>query len=463
MAKTRKEKDFLGEREIPADVYWGVQTSRAVENFPISGLRAHPDLVRAMALIKKAAALENVNAERLEPEVADAIVAAADEVIQGKHPDQFPVDVYQAGAGTSCHMNMNEVLANRAAEMLGGKRGEYSLVHPNDHVNLGQSTNDVFPTAMRLAALMLLDKLYPVLGELSDALADKAEEFEKIVKSGRTHLQDATPLTLGHEFAAYAEAVRRGRTHLAESADALRDLGIGGSAVGTGVMTHPGYRERMVDKLTALTKLELRPARDTFETMQSNAPFAMASGALKALALELTRIANDLRLLSSGPTTGLGEIDLPATQPGSSIMPGKVNPVMAEALNMVCFQVVGNDLTVSMAVQAGQMELNVMMPVISFNLLQSIEILTHCLRVFTERCVRGIEAHADVCRDNALRSVGLATLLRPIIGYHKASEIAREAVRTGKSIGDLAIEKKLLTQKQVDDLISPDKLSPGSA
>ncbi|MEW6358953.1 MAG: aspartate ammonia-lyase [Planctomycetota bacterium] len=460
MSKTRKEKDFLGERKIPADAYWGVQTSRAVENFPISGLKAHPDFIRAMAFIKKAAAAENADAGRLDRKLARAIVKAAEEVIAGKRIDQFVVDVYQAGAGTSFHMNMNEVLANRAAELLGGGRGTYDIVHPNDHVNMGQSTNDVFPTAMRLAALMLLDKLRPVLDDLTDALAAKSKEFRKIVKSGRTHLQDATPVTLGQEFGGYAEAIRRCKRHLEASADHLRDLGIGGSAVGTGALTHPGYRQGVLKRLSRLMGMKLRPSANTFEAMQSNAPFAMVSSALKALALELIRIANDLRLLSSGPNTGLGEIELPATQPGSSIMPGKVNPVMAEVLDMVCFQVVGNDLTIAMAVQAGQMELNVMMPVINFNLLQSVEILTNCLRTFTCRCIKGIVASRAVCRDYALKSVGLATLLRPIIGYHASAEVAREAVRTGRSIGDLAVEKGLLTKEQMDDLLRPERLSP---
>ncbi|NOZ20909.1 MAG: aspartate ammonia-lyase [Planctomycetes bacterium] len=456
----RTEKDFLGEREVPADVYWGVQTSRAVENFPISGLKAHPEFVRAMAFIKKAAATENAGADRLDRKLADAIVKAAEEVIGGKHMGQFVVDVYQAGAGTSFHMNMNEVLANRAAELLGGKRGAYDIVHPNDHVNMGQSTNDVFPTSMRIAALMLLSRLLPVLDELADAFADKADEFKAVVKSGRTHLQDATPITLGQEFGGYADAIRRCRRHLESSADHLRDLGIGGSAVGTGVMTHPGYRQNVVKKLGELLGIELRPSPNTFEAMQSNAPFAMVSSALKTLALELIRIANDLRLLSSGPKTGLGEIDLPTTQPGSSIMPGKVNPVMAEVLDMVCFQVVGNDLTIALAVQAGQMELNVMMPVIHFNLLQSIEVLTNCLRAFIDRCATGITANADLCRQHAMKSVGLATLLRPVIGYHASAEVAQEAVETGKSIGELAIEKGLLTKEQVDELLRPEKLSP---
>lgn len=466
-AKFRVEKDFLGERKVPADVYWGIQTLRAVENFPISGLRSHPSLVRAMAFVKKAAALENASAGRLRPRIAGAIVKAAEEVLAGKHRDQFVVDVYQAGAGTSFHMNMNEVLANRAAEILGRGRGEYTLIHPNDHVGLGQSTNDVFPTSMRLAALMVLGGLRPALESLRASLAKKSREFRTIVKSGRTHLRDATPMTLGQEFGGYAECMGRCAAYLDQSADSLRDLGIGGTAVGTGFMAHPGYRKNMIRRLNNLVRPEtpyvgkLRGSRNTFEAMQSNAPFGMVSGALKTLALELIRIANDLRLLSSGPSTGLAEIELPAVQPGSSIMPGKVNPVIAEALTMVCFQVVGNDLVVSTAVQAGQMELNVMMPVINLNLLQSIELLTNAVRVFRERCVEGIRANREACRRYAQTSAGLATLLRPVIGYHKAAELALEAVRTGKSIGQLAAEKGIMTRRELEELLKPDKLAPG--
>ncbi len=463
MSKTRRERDFLGEREIPAEVYWGIQTLRAMENFPISGLRFEPEFIQAMAVIKKAAALENAAAGRLDREKAGAIVRAAEEVIEGKHLDQFVVDVYQAGAGTSFHMNMNEVLANRAAEILGGKRGDHDLVHPNDHVNLGQSTNDVFPSSMRLAALRRLGDLFPELDLLAGTLEVKSQEFGNVVKSGRTHLQDAAPLTLGQEFGGYAGAVRRCKNHLQECADFLRELGIGGTAVGTGVLTHPGYREGVIKRISEFMGGEigrLRLSGDLFEATQSNAPLSIVSGGLKALALELIRIANDLRLLASGPLTGLAEIELPAVQPGSSIMPGKVNPVMAEALDMVCFQVLGNDLTIAAAVQAGQLELNVMMPVINFNLLQSIKILTNGLRVFTERCVKGIKADAGVCRDYARKSAGLATLLRPILGYHGASELAREALREGKSIVELAQQKGLLTKEQVEELISVRNLKP---
>jgi len=457
MTDTRKEKDFLGEREIPGDAYWGIQTLRAVENFPISGLRPHPEFIRSMALIKKAAALENAASGRLGPKTAEAIVRAAEEVIAGKLADQFVVDVFQAGAGTSFHMNMNEVLANRAAEILGGSRGDHSLVHPNDHVNMSQSTNDVFPTAMRLAALALLRRLFPALEELAAALEIKAKEFGGVVKSGRTHLQDAMPLTLGAEFGAYAATVRRCLRHLRGSADHLCELGIGGTAVGSGALAHPGYREAVVKRLSEFVNISLSPSEDTYEAMQSCAPFAMVSGGLRTLALELIRIANDLRLLSSGPRTGLAEIKLPAVQPGSSIMPGKVNPVMAEALDMVCFQVIGNDQAVALAAQAGQLELNVMMPVINFNLLFSLEILRNGVRVFSERAVRGIRADPESCRGYALASAGLATLLRPILGYDRAAELANEAERTGVSVAELAVARGLVSREQIDELIDTNR------
>ncbi len=460
MPGTRKERDFLGELDVPADAYYGVQTQRAVENFPISGLRAHPEFVRAMALIKRAAATANAEADRLPRDLTDAIVRAADEVIGGKHADQFVVDVFQAGAGTSLHMNVNEVIANRAAELLGGERGDYRRVHPNDHVNLGQSTNDVFPTAMRLAALALLRPLQDSLKTATDAFEQKAQEFAGIVKSGRTHLQDATPLTLGQEFGGYAEALAKAADSLARAAEGLRSLGTGGSAVGTGVTTHAGYRRRVVEELAKLTGEPLVPAKDTFEAMQSMAPFVRLSGELRALATELTRICNDLRLLSSGPNTGFAEIALPAVQPGSSIMPGKVNPVIAECMNMICFHVIGSDLTIAMAAQAGQLELNVMMPVINFNLLQSLEIMANGLKMLATRCVAGIVADADRCREHAQASLALATLLKTTIGHQEASELAREAYATGRHIAELVVEKGLMKEDELQRLLSAEALSP---
>lgn len=459
----RQEKDSLGDVRVPTDAYYGAQTARAVENFPISGVREHPALVEAFVAIKIAAAKANMETGMLDPKIGEAIVRAGEEILQGALRDQFVVDVFQAGAGTSFHMNVNEVIANRACELLGGSKGDVHLVHPNDHVNMGQSTNDVFPTAMRVATRMLIRDLLPVLDDLQASFEAKALEFDGIIKSGRTHLQDAAPVRLGQEFAAYAVTIGKARDRIEQAARSIEELGIGGSAVGTGLNTHPHYREKLVAHLRRLTGLKgLRTAPDMREAMQSNLPIAEVSGALRLLALELIRIANDLRLLSSGPTTGFAEITLPPVQPGSSIMPGKVNPVMAEMLNMVCFQVVGNDTTIALAVQAGQMELNVMMPVMAFDLLQSLQILTNALRVFRTKCVDGITAHSERCRQYANRSMALATALNPYIGYAAAAEVVKESVRTGKGIPEIVLEKKRLSPEQLKDVLDPFKMTePG--
>ena len=449
----RQEKDSLGFVEVPAGALYGAQTARAVENFPISGLRASPFLIRAIVMIKWAAAQANGDLGLITREQADAIMQAADEVLGGQHLDQFVVDVFQAGAGVSFHMNTNEVLANRASQILGGALGEYKLVHPNDHVNYGQSTNDVFPTAMRLSALLALAELYPVLDGMAEGLDAKAAEFDGILKSGRTHMQDAVPIRLGQEFAAYAVAVRRAHTAIAQSSDSLRELGLGGSAVGTGINTHPEYRFQAVKLLSELSRQKLTPAEDMRYAMQSCAPMATVSGALRTLALEVIRISNDLRLLSSGPNTGFREIDLPGLQPGSSIMPGKVNPVLPELAAMVGFQVVGNDAAVAMAVQAGQLELNVMMPTMAHNVLQSITILTNTLRELDHRCVRGITANADRCTFYAQSTVSLATALNPYIGYARAAQVVKESIATGKSIIDIVREEKLLTEDQIATIL----------
>jgi aspartate ammonia-lyase len=455
MSNFRMEKDSLGEKQVPATAYYGVQTARALENFPISGLRAHPALITAHATIKKAAALTNQELGNLEARIAQAIVQASQEVIEGKLRDQFVVDVFQAGAGVSFNMNCNEVIANRAAEILGGNRGDYKLVHPNDHVNMAQSTNDTFPTSMRLSALMMVGELDPVLERLEHAFASKGREFDAIIKSGRTHLQDAVPIRLGQEFAAYAATVGRCRARILLCRGSLSELGIGGTAAGTGINTHPEYRSRIVAHLSRLTGLSLQNSPDMREAMQSQLPLSEISSALKLLALELVRIANDLRLLSSGPRTGFAEIQLPAVQPGSSIMPGKVNPVMPEVLNMVAFQVVGNDLTVALAVQAGQLELNVMMPAMIYNVLQSMEILKNTLEVFRSRCVEGITADAAHCEHYALESVGIATALNRHIGYAAAAEVAKESMRTGKSIYQIVVERKLLDSEQLRSILDP--------
>lgn len=450
----RQEKDSIGTKEIPADVYYGVQTARAVENYPISGMRAHPSLIRAIGMVKYAAAEANKELGLVDTERADAIMKAAREVIDGKWDPSFVVDVFQAGAGVSFHMNSNEVIANRATEIIGGKLGEYK-VHPNDHVNYGQSTNDVFPTAMRLSTLLELEKLYPVLDDLAAAFAAKGKEFHNIMKSGRTHMQDAVPIRLGQEFAAYGIAITKAAQDIRRAADSLRELGLGGSAVGTGINTHPNYRGKAVANLARISGQKLTPAEDMRWAMQSNACMAQVSSALRNLALEMIRISNDLRLLSSGPNTGLAEINLPGLQPGSSIMPGKINPVMPELAAMVSFQVVGNDTAVALAVQAGQLELNVMMPTMAYNVLQSITILSNMLRVFTEKCVKGLTANEQRNAFYAQSTVSLATALNPYIGYAKAAEIVKESVKTGRSIIDIAREKKLLTEQEISEILDP--------
>ena len=459
MAETRKEKDSLGFVEVPAGAYYGAQTARAVENYPISGMRAYPALIRAVGMVKQAAAEANKALGLVSAERADAIVAAAKEVVEGKWDVEFVVDVFQAGAGVSFHMNANEVIANRANELLGVPLGTYARVHPNDHVNYGQSTNDVFPTAMRLAVLLALDGLHPVMDRLAQSFAAKGREFDAVLKAGRTHMQDAVPIRLGQEFAAYGVAIAKGRAAVARAAEGLRELGLGGSAVGTGINTHPEYRKLAVANLARISGQKLTPAEDLRWAMQSNACMGEVSAALRGVALEVIRISNDLRLLQSGPNTGLGEITLPALQPGSSIMPGKINPVMAELAAMVSFQVIGNDTAVAYAVQAGQLELNVMMPAMAYNVLQSVAILTNMLRVFDERCVRGITANAERCLHYAQSTVALATALNPYVGYATAAELVKESVATGESIISLARKKELLSEAEIEEILDPAKLT----
>ena len=459
---TRTEKDSLGEKQVPADAYWGIQTARAVENYPISGLRAHPRLVDAYMHQKRASAMANRDAGVLKAEIAAAIIKACDEVLGGALRDQFVVDVFQAGAGVSQHMNTNEVLANRAIEILGGRRGDYSVVHPNDHVNFGQSTNDTYPTAMRVAALLAVRDLDPILESLAVSLEAKGRQFDGVLKSGRTHLQDAVPIRLGQEFAAYAAAIRRGRAALADACRHLEELGLGGTAAGTGLNTAPGYREKAIGALRDSTRLSLRPSPDMREAMQSCLPMAAVASALKLIALEVIRITNDLRLLASGPITGLAEIVLPAVQPGSSIMPGKVNPAILEMVAMVGFQVVGNAAVVDYAVQAGQLELNVMMPAMSHNTLASIEILGNALDVLRRKCIEGIEADEARCRRYAELSPSIVTALNPYIGYAKGADVVKEALRTGRTIPEVVREKKLLSDKELADILDPVKMTePG--
>jgi aspartate ammonia-lyase len=450
---TRIERDPLGELPVPADALYGIQTLRAVRNFPISGLRPLPVFVEAVVHIKRAAALTHRETGRLEPKLADAIVRAADEVLAGGHREHFVVDVYQAGAGTSHNMNGNEVLANRANELLGGKRGTYTPVHPNDHVNMAQSTNDVIPTAIRLAALLRLEPLGAALDGLADAFLDRGRAFDGIMKSGRTHLQDATPIRLGQEFAAYGHTIRRCRVRLEQAAEALRDLGIGGTAVGTGLNAEPRYAALMVRHLAEATGLVLRVGEDRVQLMQSLGDVAHCSGALRALAVDLGKIASDLRLLASGPRTAIAEIVLPPVQPGSSIMPGKVNPSIPEMVNQVCYQVMGNDLTVALSAEAGQLELNVMMPVVAHNLLFAMEILGNAARTLDERCVRGIEADAAMCAHWLERSPAIVTALAPRIGYAKAAELAKEALAKNVTVRRLVEEKRLLTPAEIEAVL----------
>ncbi len=462
MAATREEKDSLGTRQVPADAYYGIQTLRAVENYPISGLKPHRRFIEAFVFQKKASALANVACSVLDKERGDAIVKACDEILSGKLRDQFVVDVLSAGAGVSLHMNVNEVLANRAIEILGGKRGEYSKVHPNDHVNFGQSTNDTVPTAMRVSALMVLRDLEPALAALEKALDVKAKEFDGILKSGRTHLQDAVPIRLGQEFGAYARAIGRCRVALGDAAAQARELGLGGTAAGTGLNTPKGYREAAIAHLAKMTGLDLTPAPDMREAMQSNLPMAAIAGALKMTALELLRITNDLRLLAAGPLTGLAEITLPAVQPGSSIMPGKVNPAILEAAAMVCFHVIGAETAVAMAVQAGQLELNVMMPVMAFEVTFSAEILRNMVEVLRTRCIEGIGADEARCRHYAEISPSIVTALNPYIGYAKGAEVVKEALATGKTIPQVVREKGLLSEEEIRKALDPRSMTePG--
>jgi len=457
----RTERDPLGSLDVPADAYYGIQTARAVANFPISGLKAPEFLVTATILVKKAAAEANLTLGRLEPDRARAIVAAADEVLDGRLREQFVVDVYQAGAGTSHNMNANEVLANRAAEILGGARGDYARVHPNDHVNMSQSTNDVFPTSTRLALLLGHQRLADAARDLGRSLVRKSHDFRDVLKTGRTHLQDAVPMTLGQEFSGYAACIERGTGDLDAAATQLTDLNLGATAIGTGLNAGEDYRRLAVANLSRYTGLAVRPADNLFRVTQSMGDVLAYSGAMRRLAVELGKIANDLRLLSMGPRAGLSEIVLPAVQPGSSIMPGKVNPSIPEMVNQVCFQVIGCDTTITMACEAGQLELNVMMPVIAWNALHSSTILRQAMIVLRERTVEGMSADKDRALELLARSTATATALSPHIGYAATAEIAKAAVATGRSIRDLVLERGLLDAAQLDEILSADAMTSG--
>ncbi|HML04996.1 MAG TPA: aspartate ammonia-lyase [Methanobacterium sp.] len=456
---TRQEKDSLGEKEIPDNVYYGIQTLRAVENFHVSDRRERPELIKAYIILKKAAAIVNMELGTLDNVRGEAIVKAADEVISGKFTDQFPIDIFQAGAGTSFNMNINEVLTNRALEILGKLKGEYEYLSPNDHVNQSQSSNDTFPTASHIAILFEADILQQTLLNLATAFEKKGEEFSSIPKSGRTHLMDAVPVTIRDEFLAYSNAIKRAAERIHERRNNLLEVAIGGTATGTGINAPKFYREKVIEKLRELTSFELIPARDSHEALQSRSQMAAFSGSLRELAFELIRIANDLRLMGSGPTSGLNEIILPPVQPGSSIMPGKVNPVMAECLNMISFQIIGNDTTVSMAAQAGQLDLNVMTPIMTSNILESISILNNYLPAFQSRCIEGISINEEHLRKIAAMNPILATLLSPKIGYLDAAEIAKESMKTKKPIKDIVINKGILSNEEADNLFNLEKIS----
>jgi aspartate ammonia-lyase len=460
MANYRIEKDSMGEKQIPSDVYYGIQTLRATENFPISGIKPLATYIDACLLIKKAAAIANGELECISPELTRAIVQATDEILQGNLRDQFVVDVYQAGAGTSHHMNVNEVLANRALEILGAEKGNYQKVSPNDHVNYGQSTNDVIPTAIRIGALLALEhSLYPALDNAIAKLTEKAHEFQDIVKSGRTHMQDAVPVRLGESFRAWQQILSDHKNRISVAEKDLYNLGLGGSAVGTGLNTHPQYRHRVAQLLGELTGKPLAVAPHLMAAMQSMSPFVAVSSTLRNLAQDLVKISHDLRLMDSGPKTGFKEIQLPPVQPGSSIMPGKYNPVMAEMTSQVCFQVMGYDTAIAFAAQAGQLELNVMMPLIAYNLIHSIEILGNTISALTDKCLAGITANRDRCQSYADGSLALVTALNTHIGYLNAANVAKESLATGKSIREIVLSQGLMDETQLAEVLNLEQMS----
>ena len=459
MTDYRTESDSLGEMEVPADAYWGAQTQRAVENFPMGGDRFGRRFVRALGVVKKAAALANADLGVLPEDAADAIVEAAEEVIAGEHDDQFPVDVFQTGSGTSTHMNANEVIANRASEILGEPVGS-KAVHPNDDVNFGQSSNDVIPTAMHVAALEAVKgDVIPALETLREELAAKETAFDDVVKTGRTHLQDATPITLGQEFSGYRSQVEKGIERVEATTDSLAELALGGTAVGTGLNTHPEFPERAAAHIAAETDLPFREADNHFEAQAAHDAMAEAHGALKVVAGSMNKVANDLRLLASGPRNGFGEIDQPENQPGSSIMPGKINPVVAEAVNQVHKRVVGNDATISYGATEGQVDLNLYKPVIAQDFLDSAELIANGAEAFAETFVAKLEADRKTCREQVERSMALATALNPAIGYDAASKVAKQALAEGKTVREVAIEEGYLTAEEADEVLDPARMT----
>ncbi|MEK5393929.1 aspartate ammonia-lyase [Margalitia sp. FSL K6-0131] len=463
-SQMRTEKDFLGSKEVPAEAYYGIQTLRAVENFPITGYHIHGELIKGMAIVKKAAALANMDVKRLYSELGEAIVKAADEMIEGKWHDQIIVDPIQGGAGTSINMNVNEVLANRALELLGKEKGDYFHCSPNTHVNMSQSTNDAFPSAIHIAVLNLLENLLATMEEMRAVFDEKAQEFNHVIKMGRTHLQDAVPIRLGQEFEAYSRVIGRDIKRIQQSRQHLYELNMGATAVGTGLNAYPRYIELVVKHLAEISGLPLIGAEHLVDATQNTDAYTEVSAALKVCMMNMSKIANDLRLMASGPRAGLGEITLPARQPGSSIMPGKVNPVMAEVINQVAFQVIGNDHTICLASEAGQLELNVMEPVLVFNLLQSISIMNNAFRTFTDNCLKGIQANEERMKEYVEKSAGLITAVNPHIGYEAAARIAREAILSGAPIRDLCLKYDVLTEEELNLILDPYEMThPGIA
>ncbi|MCY9691596.1 aspartate ammonia-lyase [Paenibacillus alginolyticus] len=463
-AQQRMEKDFLGSKEVPSDAYFGIQTLRAVENFPITGYRIHEELIRAMATVKHAAAAANMEIRQLNPQIGHAVVQAAQEIMDGKWHDQFIVDPIQGGAGTSINMNTNEVIANRAIEILGGIKGDYFKVSPNSHVNMAQSTNDAFPTAIHIATLSLIEKLLVTMDEMLTAFRKKAVQFDGVIKMGRTHLQDGVPIRLGQEFEAYSRVLERDIKRIKQTRDHLYEVNMGATAVGTGLNADPRYIKRVVELLAELSGLPLTNADHLVDATQNTDAYTEVSAALKVCMINMSKIANDLRLLASGPRAGLGELNLPARQPGSSIMPGKVNPVMAEVVNQVAFQVIGNDHTICLASEAGQLELNVMEPVLVFNLLQSLSMMNQVFKVFRVHCLEEIEANVERCKEYVEKSVGVITALNPHLGYEVVARIAREAILTGRPVRELCLLYNVLTEEELEIILDPYEMTnPGIA
>lgn len=464
MANYRIEKDLLGESEVPIDAYYGIQTMRAKENFPITGYPPHQDLIKGLGYVKKAAAMANRDVGVLNKKIADAIIEAANAVIAGELDEHFIVDPIQGGAGTSFNMNANEVIANRAIEILGGKKGDYLKVSPNSHVNMAQSTNDAFPTAIHIASLKLTTQLTKTLSELIATLMEKEKEFDAVIKMGRTHLQDAVPIRLGQEFGAYRRVLSRDLERINRAIEYFYDINMGATAVGTGLNALPEYIEKVAQYLAKETGFPFRTAENLVDATQNTDAYTALSSSLKVLAINLSKIANDLRLMSSGPRTGFNEIHLPPRQPGSSIMPGKVNPVMCEVMNQIAFQVIGNDQTISLASEAGQLELNVMEPVLVFNLLQSLSILKNGLEVFRKYAIEGLTANIDRCRELVEHSVGIITAINPHVGYEMATRIAKEAIETNRSVREICLERGILSEEELNEILDPKEMTnPGIA